>query len=397
MSYKWFKHWQNEHPNAVVLIETRAGYLSYEESAFAVYRLTSQPFFTPERRERVKGLAILVPRKEFPGLLDRLMRCRVSHLVAREDYLVYQKDYNERYYQIYAAPIESAAKAEECRLDRPVGIDDRVTVKNLETHKECVWTLVPDEEADEGKREKSGPLSADSAVGKQLIGCFSGEDVAVTDEDGVVTKYRIQLAIDRDGRKLKKHRRAAAEDEPEEEAPAAPEAEAAPVPAEEAPVEKAAEEAVAEAPIEETEPAEPAVDEVIEPAEAPLPEVEQPAIIEEPAVEAAEPVAEEQAAEIPAAEEAAVAEEPATIEEPTVVEEPAGAEKPAEVVWEESDVGTPFFRRKKKGIRSVSGAPQHFATPDRPVPPELLEAGKRPKARHFRTGKRFGNKNKSGV
>ena len=344
MSYKWFKHWQTDQPNAVILIETRAGYLSYEESAFAVYRLTKQPFFTPERRERVKGLAISVPRKEFPDLLDRLMRCRISHLVAREDYLVYKKAYNDRFYRIYAAPIESAADAEECRLDRPVGIDDRITVKNLETRKECVWTLVPPEEADESKREKSGPLSADSVVGKQLVGCFCGEDVAVTDEDGTVTKYRIQLAIDRDGRKLKKHRRPTpiAEEEESEEASAAEVAE-------EAPAEQPAE---TEEPADETTPADNAAEDAAEVADA-------------------EEVAEE-------TEEADESTEPEAAAEETAEPEETSSEE----TWEESDAGTPFFRRKKV---------QHPTDGDlQSIAPESADVSSSQKPRRFR--KWFGKK-----
>lgn len=351
MSYKWFKHWQAEHPSSVILIETRAGYLSYEESAFAVCRLTSQPLFVPERKERVRGLAISVPRKEFPALLDRLMRCRVSYLVAREDYLVYQKAYNERYYQIYAAPIGSVEEAEECRLDRPVGIDDRVTVKNLETRKECVWTLVPGEEAEEGKREKSGPLSADSVVGKQLVGCFSGEDVSVTDEDGEVTKYRIQLAIDRDGHKLKKHRRptAIAEEEAEEETATAEEAT--------------------------TEEAPQATDKPVEEAVEDVPDEGAEDVGEEDIEAVAEEVAEE-------AGEAEVAEESAEAESAEVAEAES-AEAVGEETWEETDSGTPFFRRIKVMLPADND-------PREAMPPALPDD--EPKPRLFR--KWFGKKEK---
>ena len=208
MSYRWFKEWADKTPKTIVLIETREGFESFGTCATVVFRLIGAPMFRPNKKEKTKEPEVLVPMRDYPTLLDKMNRNQISYLVAREDFKVYSKEFDPRFYDIFAAPIKNFEKAtEEDRLDRGLAVDDRVTVKNLETRKECCWKLVPPAEADVSRREKSGNLSIESVVGNALIGHRVGEDLTIVRGMNDTASYRIQFALDADDHKLKKVKR----------------------------------------------------------------------------------------------------------------------------------------------------------------------------------------------
>ena len=208
MSYRWFKEWADKTPKTIVLIETREGFESFGTCATVVFRLIGAPMFRPNKKEKTKEPEVLVPMRDYPTLLDKMNRNQISYLVAREDFKVYSKEFDPRFYDIFTAPIKNFEKAtEEDRLDRGLAVDDRVTVKNLETRKECCWKLVPPAEADVSRREKSGNLSIESVVGNALIGHRVGEDLTIVRGMNDTASYRIQFALDADDHKLKKVKR----------------------------------------------------------------------------------------------------------------------------------------------------------------------------------------------
>ena len=208
MSYRWFKEWADKTPKTIVLIETREGFESFGTCATVVFRLIGAPMFRPNKKEKTKEPEVLVPMRDYPTLLDKMNRNQISYLVAREDFKVYSKEFDPRFYDIFTAPVKNFEKAtDEDRLDRGLAVDDRVTVKNLETRKECCWKLVPDAEADVSRREKSGNLSIESVVGNALLGHRVGEDLTIIRGMNDTARYRIQFALDADDRKLKKVKR----------------------------------------------------------------------------------------------------------------------------------------------------------------------------------------------
>ena len=208
MSYRWFKEWADKTPKTIILIETREGFESFGTCATVVFRLIGAPMFRPNKKEKTKEPEVLVPMRDYPTLLDKMNRCQISYLVAREDFKVYSKEFDPRYYDIFSAPIRNPEKAgEEDRMDRGLSVDDRVSVKNLETRKECCWKLVPAAEADVSRREKSGNLSIESVVGNALLGHRVGEDLTVIRGLNDTSTYRILYAVDADDRKLKKIKR----------------------------------------------------------------------------------------------------------------------------------------------------------------------------------------------
>lgn len=208
MSYRWFKEWADKTPKTIVLIETREGFESFGACACAVFRLIGAPMFRPNKKEKTKEPEVLVQMRDYPTLLDKMNRYQISYLVAREDFKVYSKEFDQRYYDIFAAPIKNPEKADdEDRMDRGLAVDDRVTVKNLETRKECCWKLVPAAEADVNRREKSGNLSVESVVGNALLGHRVGEELTIVRGLNDSATYRILFALDADDRKLKKIKR----------------------------------------------------------------------------------------------------------------------------------------------------------------------------------------------
>ena len=208
MSYRWFKEWADKTPKTIILIETREGFESFGTCATVVFRLIGAPMFRPNKKEKTKEPEVLVPMRDYPTLLDKMDRCQISYLVAREDFKVYSKEYDPRYYDIYSAPVRNPEKAsEEDRMDRGLSIDDRVSVKNLETRKECCWKLVLPAEADVSRREKSGNLSIESVVGNALLGHRVGEDLTIVRGLNDTATYRILFALDSEDRKLKKIKR----------------------------------------------------------------------------------------------------------------------------------------------------------------------------------------------
>ena len=208
MSYRWFKEWADKTPKTIVLIETREGFESFGTCATVVFRLIGAPMFRPNKKEKTKEPEVLVPMRDYPTLLDKMNRNQISYLVAREDFKVYSKEFDPRFYDIFTAPVKNFEKAtEEDRLDRGLAVDDRVTVKNLETRKECCWKLVPAAEADVSRREKSGNLSVESVVGNALIGHRVGEELTIVRGMNDTARYRIQFALDADDHKLKKVKR----------------------------------------------------------------------------------------------------------------------------------------------------------------------------------------------
>ncbi len=224
MSYRWFKEWADKTPKTIILIETREGFESFGTCATIVFRLIGAPMFRPNKKEKTKDPEVLVPMRDYPTLLDKMNRYQISYLVAREDFKVYSKEFDQRFYDIFATPIRNPEKAtEEDRMDRGLAVDDRVTVKNLETRKECCWKLVPAAEADVSRREKSGNLSVESVVGNSLLGHRVGEDLTIVRGLNDTATYRILFALDNDDRKLKKIKReklskaAAAEEAAEED------------------------------------------------------------------------------------------------------------------------------------------------------------------------------------
>ena len=208
MSYRWFKEWADKTPKTIILIETREGFESFGTCATVVFRLIGAPMFRPNKKEKTKEPEVLVPMRDYPTLLDKMNRCQISYLVAREDFKVYSKEFDSRFYDIYATPIRNPEKADdEDRMDRGLSVDDRVSVKNLETRKECCWKLVPAAEANVSRREKSGNLSIDSVVGNALLGHRVGEDLTIVRGLNDTATYRILFALDADERKLKKIKR----------------------------------------------------------------------------------------------------------------------------------------------------------------------------------------------
>ena len=208
MSYRWFKEWADKTPKTIILIETREGFESFGTCATIIFRLTGAPMFRPNKKEKTKEPEVLIPMRDYPTLLDKMNRCQISYLVAREDFKVYSKEFDQRFYDIYTAAIKNPEKAsEEDRMDRGLSVDDRVTVKNLETRKECCWKLVPEAEADVSRREKSGNLSIESVVGNALLGHRVGEDLTIVRGMNDTASYRILFALDPDNRKLKKIKR----------------------------------------------------------------------------------------------------------------------------------------------------------------------------------------------
>ena len=208
MSYRWYKEWADKTPKTIILIETREGFESFGACATAVFRLIGAPMFRPNKKEKTKEPEVLVKMRDYPTLLDKMNRSQISYLVAREDFKVYSKEFDPRFFDIFTAPIKNPEKAsEEDRMDRGLTVDDRVTVKNLETHKECCWKLVPDAEADVNRREKSGNLSIESVVGNALMGHRVGEELTIVRGMNDTASYRILFALDADDRKLKKIKR----------------------------------------------------------------------------------------------------------------------------------------------------------------------------------------------
>ncbi len=208
MSYRWFKEWADKSPKTIVLIETREGFESFGTCATVVFRLIGAPMFRPNKKEKTKEPEVLVPMRDYPTLLDKMNRCQISYLVAREDFKVYSKEFDSRFYDIYSTPLRNPEKAnEEDLMDRGLSVDDRVSVKNLETRKECCWKLVPPAEADVSRREKSGNLSIESVVGNALLGHRVGEDLTIVRGLNDTATYRILFALDNEDRKLKKIKR----------------------------------------------------------------------------------------------------------------------------------------------------------------------------------------------
>ena len=208
MSYRWYKEWADKTPKTIILIETREGFESFGVCATVVFRLIGAPMFRPNKKEKTKEPEVLVKMRDYPTLLDKMNRSQISYLVAREDFKVYSKEFDPRFFDIFTAPIKNPEKAsEEDRMDRGLSVDDRVSVKNLETRKECCWKLVPAAEADVSRREKSGNLSIESVVGNSLLGHRVGEEVTIVRGMNDTSSYRIQYALDADDRKLKKIKR----------------------------------------------------------------------------------------------------------------------------------------------------------------------------------------------
>ncbi len=205
MSYKLYTDWAEKNPHSLVLLEVSDGYISYDEGASALFRLTDQPLQKPNKKEKALGYTIAIPRNYYPILLDDMSKLRISYMVARGDYQVYRCEFEPEYFDAYGKLINFGDKPTDKKFDRGIGLYDTVVVKNLATRKYIVWQIVPEEEATDLGREQSGKLSHHTVMGHALIGHLAGDEIPVSRSDIDNSTYRVIHIQDTKGNNLVKH------------------------------------------------------------------------------------------------------------------------------------------------------------------------------------------------